>query len=54
MIATRATLCHREERSTAPPVADEAVRRSNEVPSGDGVSVPATMPNGGSAGQAGL
>ncbi len=35
------------ERSTAPPVADEAVRSSNEAQSGDSVSVPATMPNGG-------
>ena len=37
------------ERSTAPPVADEAVRSSNEAQSGDSVCVPATMPNCGSA-----
>ena len=35
------------ERSTAPPVADEAVRSSNEAQSGDSTCVPATMPNGG-------
>ena len=35
------------ERSTAPPVADEAVRSSNEAQSGDSACVPATLPNGG-------
>ena len=42
-------LCHWGwgERSTAPPVADEAVRSSNEAQSGDSVCVPATMPNCG-------
>ena len=35
------------EGSTAPPVADEAVRSSNEAQSGDSACVPATLPNGG-------
>ncbi len=35
------------ERSTAPPVADEAVRSSNEAQSGDSACVPATLPNCG-------
>ena len=41
------------ERSTAPPVADEAVRSSNEAQSGDSACVSATLPNGGSAAHAG-
>ena len=35
------------KRSTAPPVADEAVRSSNEAQSGDSACVPATLPNCG-------